>query len=116
MIVIDRDELFLAGQNGETITVLVKSDNTVHMVTFNLDGQTGVMNQTAPQTSQLAFKLDQAAHDPSKLLLVFHFASSGGGGMYRVLVKGDKGGDPFGQVFKQGNLPATAAMYTFDVV
>ncbi|MDQ1640551.1 MAG: hypothetical protein QOF62_3890 [Pyrinomonadaceae bacterium] len=115
MVIVDKNELFLAGNNGEKITVVVKSENTVHMVTYNLDGTTGVMPSTGPQSSRLEFNLNQSANDPTKLLLVFHFASSQGGGIYRALVVGESG-PPFGRLFKQLSSPATAAMYTFDVV
>lgn len=115
MVIIDKNELFLAGNNGEKITVIVRSENTVHMVTYNLDGTTGVMPSTGPQASRLEFNLNQSQHDPTKLLLVFHFANSQAGGIYRVLVSGETG-PPFGRIFKQLSSPATAAMYTFDVV
>ncbi|MDQ3258947.1 MAG: hypothetical protein M3R15_34645 [Acidobacteriota bacterium] len=117
MHVIDEDELFLAGNHGENITVSLRSDNTVHMVTYDLDGVTGVVPQTGPQSGELVFPLDQPANDPSKLTLVFHFANSGGtGGIYRVLVKGSQGGDTFGRLFKQHSSPVTAKRYTFDVI
>ena len=117
MHIIDEDELFLAGANGENITVTVKSDNTVHMVTYDLDGVTAVMPSTGQQSSQLTFPLNQAAHDPTKLTLVFHFANAAGtGGQYRVLVVGDAGGDTFGRLFKQFSEPVTAKRYTIDVV
>lgn len=117
MHIIDEDELFLAGANGEKITVTVRSDNTVHMVTYDLDGVVAVMPSTGPQNSELTFQLNQASHDPSKLTLVFHFAnSSGTGGIYRVLLKGDAGGDTFGRLFKQNSSPVTAKRYTIDVI
>lgn len=117
MVIIDKDELFLAGDNGEVITVIARSDNTVHMITYNLDGVAGVMPQTNPQSGELQFTLSQNAHDPTQLLLVFHFANAANaGGIYRVLVSGSNGGAPFGRVFRQLNSPATAAMYTFDVI
>lgn len=117
MVIIDKNELFLAGDNGEVITVIARSDNTVHMITYNLDGVAGVMTQTGPQSGQLQFTLNQTSHDPTQMLLVFHFANSANaGGIYRVLVSGSKGGVQFGRVFRQLNSPATAAMYTFDVI
>ena len=117
MHIIDEDEFFLAGDNGENINVTVRSDNTVHMVTYDLDGVVAVMPSTGPQSSELTFPLNQPSHDPSKLTLVFHFSnSSGTGGIYRVLVKGDQGGDTFGRLFKQNSSPVTAKRYTIDVL
>jgi hypothetical protein len=117
MTIIDEDELFVAGDNGETITVTVRSDQTVHMVTYDLDGTVAVMPSTGPQRSELSFTLNQAAHDPTKLTLVFHFANaSGTGGMYRVLLRGSNGGDTFGRLFTQGSSAVTAKRYTIDVV
>lgn len=118
MIIIDRNERFFAGGNGEKITVVVKSQNTAHGVTYSLDGKAAVMNQTGPETSTLIFPLNQAANDPSQLLLMFHFLNTGGGAIYRVLITGSQGGQPFGQIVRQlGPTDKTASTgYTFDVI
>lgn len=117
MIIIDRNERFFGGEEGETMTVIVKSQNTVHGVTFNLDGKSGVMPSTGPQSSSLTFKLKKAANDPSDLLVLFHFVNGAGGGLYKVLITGSKGGQPFGEVVRQlGNDKVASAGYTFDVL
>ncbi len=117
MIIIDRSERFFGGDDGETITVVVKSQNTVHGVTYNLDGKSGVMPSTGPQSSSLSFKLDKAANDPSDLLMLFHFVNSAGGGIYKVLITGSKGGEAFGQIVRQlGNDKVASGGYTFDVI
>jgi hypothetical protein len=116
MTIIDANELFFAGEDGETITVVVKSVNTAHGVNAILDGQPAPMISTGTQSSKLSFTLNMAAHDPSHLALLFQFFNTMGGGLYKVIIKGDKGGVPFGMLVQQFNLKATAKIYSFDVV
>lgn len=116
MVVIDPLHLFFAGQNGEVITVVVKSENTVHAVNANLDGQPAQMQSTGPQSSVLTFTLDMASHDPSRLVLLFNFFNTMGGGLYKVLISGSAGGSPFGMLVPQPLSGTTARVYTFDVV
>ena len=116
MTIIDPNELFFAGEDGETITVIVKSANSAHEVNAVLDSQTAPMTSTGTQSSNLSFTLNMASHDPSHLALLFHFFNTMGGGMYKVIIKGDKGGSPFGMLVLQPLSQATAKIYTFDVV
>jgi hypothetical protein len=119
MIIIDRNERFFGGDDGEKITVVVKSQNTVHGVTFNLDGKSGVMPSTGPQSSSMTFTLKKAVKDPSSMLLMFHFANTGGSGIYIVVITGSKaGGQPFGEVVRQLGVSdkVASAGYTFDVI
>lgn len=116
MTIIDSNELFFAGEDGETITIIVKSVNTTHAVNANLDGQPAPMTTTGTQSSTLTFTLSMAAHDPSHLALLFQFFNTMGGGLYKVIIKGDKGGTAFGMLVQQFNSKATAKIYTFDVV
>ncbi|MDT5159050.1 MAG: hypothetical protein QOC99_1239 [Acidobacteriota bacterium] len=116
MTIIDEDELFFAGENGETITVTVKSTTPPLLVNFDLDGQTGVIPSTGPQSGALTVKLDQSKHDPSTLTLVFHFPNASGGGLYKLIVTGSKGPTSFGTLIPQLNSKVTAAFLTFDVV
>jgi hypothetical protein len=116
MTILDANELFFAGENGETITVVVKSANTSQAVNAVLDGNTAQMNSTGAQSGTLSFTLNMAANDPSHLALVFHFFNSMGGGIYKVIISGDKGGPSFGMLVPQTLAKATARIYTFDVV
>lgn len=112
MTIVDEDELFFAGEDGETITVTVKPTAPNPLVNFDLNGQTGVL----PQSGVLQVKLDQSGDDPSTLTLVFHFPSASGGGLYKLIVKGDRGPTSFGTLIPQLNSKVTAAFLTFDVV
>ena len=118
MIIIDRNERFFGGDDGEQISVVVKSQNTVHGVTFNLDGKSGVMPSTGPQSSAMTFTLRQAVNDPSSMLLMFHFADTSGSGVYIVVITGKAGGQPFGEVIRQLGVSdkVASAGYTFDVI
>jgi hypothetical protein len=116
MTIIDANELLFAGEDGETITVVVKSANTTHAVNAVLDGQTAVMTPTGSQSGTLSFTLNMAVKDPSHLALLFHFFNTMGGGIYKVIIKGDKGGPPFGMLVPQPLSQATARMYAFDVI
>ena len=116
MTIIDANELIFAGEDGETITVVVKSANTAHTVNAVLDSQTAPMTSTGPQSSTLSFTLNMASHDPSHLALVFHFFNTMGGGLYKVIIRGNKGGPPFGMLVPQPLSQATAKIYAFDVV
>ena len=116
MTIIDEDELFFAGEDGETITVTVKSTTPNPLVNFDLDGKTGVLPGTGPQSGELKVKLDQSGNDPSMLTLVFHFPSPAGGGLYKLIVRGDRGQTSFGTLIPQLNSKVTAAFLTFDVV
>lgn len=116
MTIIDPVELFFAGADGETITVVVKSLNTKHAVNAVLDGSPAAMNAGGAQSSSISFKLNMAQHDPSHLLLLFQFVNNTGGGLYKVIISGDRGPTSFGMTVKQFNLKATAKIYSFDVV
>ncbi|HEX8286158.1 MAG TPA: hypothetical protein VF588_22550 [Pyrinomonadaceae bacterium] len=116
MTIIDPVELFFAGEDGETITVVVKSVNTRHAVNAILDGGPAAMTSTAAQASSVSFKLDMAQNDPSHLLLFFQFFNNMGGGLYKVIIRGDRGPTSFGMLVQQFNLKATAKIYSFDVV
>ena len=115
MTIIDTDELFFAGEDGETITVVVKSANTTHAVNAVLDGATADMTPTGAQSSALRFRLNMAANDPSHLALLFHFFNTMGNGIYKVIIRGESG-PPFGMLVQQPLSKATARIYTFDVV
>lgn len=114
MIIINEDRLFFGGENGETITVTLKSLNTRHAVSATLDGSAAKMTSTGTQSSTLSFKLDMAKHDPSILLLLFQFFGAGGG-LYKVVVRGDKGDKTFTMVVDQLNSVATSKIFSFDV-
>lgn len=119
MIIIDRNERFFGGDDLESITVVVKSQNTNHSVTYNLDGKSGVMPSTGPQSSALTFQLDKSVKDPSTLLLLFHYAGAGGNGIYIVVITGNgPGGQPFGEVVRQLGVSdiVSSRGYTFDVI
>ena len=116
MTIIDPNELFFAGDDGETLTVIVKSANTKHSVNANLDGSPQPMASTGPQSSTLSFVLNIAANDPSHLALLFHFFNAMGGGIYKVIIRGSNGGAPFGMLVPQALSGATARIFTFDVV
>jgi hypothetical protein len=119
MIIIDRNERFFGGDDGETITVVVKSQNTNHGVTYSLDGKSAVMPSTGAQSSALTFKLNKAVKDPSTLLMMFHFANTGGNGIYIVVITGNSpGGKPFGEVIRQLGVSdiVSSRGYTFDVI
>lgn len=116
MTIIDPNELFFASEDGENITVVVKSVNTSHAVNAVLDGKPEPMTSTGTQSSALTFTLNMAANDPSHLVLLFQFFNTMGGGLYKVIIKGDKGGVQFGMLVQQFNSKATAKIYTFDVV
>lgn len=117
MHIVSKSMGFLAGADGETITVIVRSDNTVHMVTYDLNGTTAVMTKTGPQSSNLVFALKQAANDPSRLFLAFHFAAPAGqNGVYRVLITGSNGGDTFGKVITQDGVPVLNLPIFIDIV
>lgn len=115
MTIIDTGELFFAGDDGETITVVVKSANTAHAVNAVLDGAAAPMTGTGPQSGRLSFKLDMAANDPSHLALLFQFFNTAGGGLYKVIIRGESG-PPFGMLVQQPLSKATARVYTFDVM
>ena len=116
MIIISEDRLFFGGEDGETITVTLKSLNTRHAVNAILDGAPKQMTSTGTQSSTLSFKLDMSKHDPSILLLFFQFFSAAGGGLYKVVVKGDKGPKTFTMVVDQLNSVATSKIFSFDVI
>lgn len=119
MIIIDRNDRFLGGDDGEQITVVVKSQNTNHGVTYDLDGTSAVMPSTGSQSSALSFRLNRSVKDPSALRLMFHFANSGGNGIYIVVISGDSaGGQQFGEVIRQLGVSdiVSSRGYTFDVI
>jgi hypothetical protein len=116
MTIIDPVELFFAGEDGETITVVAKSVNTKHAINAILDGSPAAMSPGGAQSSSISFKLNMAQHDPSHLLLLFQFFNNMGGGLYKVIISGDRGPTSFGMLVKQFNLKATAKIYSFDVV
>jgi hypothetical protein len=72
-MIINEDRLFFGGEDGETITVTLKSLNTRHAVNAILDSAPEQMTSTGTQSSTLSFKLDMSKHDPSILLLFFQF-------------------------------------------
>ncbi len=114
MQIVDRDSLFLEGDDGEKITVSIQSKNTVHMVTYVLDGTQG----SIPQGKTLTFSLKKSKADPSKLTLVLHYVSSSPSqnGAYRVQVTGSNGGDTFIKAFSQSfGIPVDVKQYTIDV-
>ena len=116
MTILDPNELFFAGDDGETINVVVKSANTSHSVNANVDGSPAQMTITGQQSSTLNFRLEMATQDPSHLALLFHFFNTMGGGMYKVIIRGSNGGPPFGMLVPQSLSGATARIFTFDVV
>ena len=118
MIIIDSNGRFFRGSNFENITVTVRSQNTNHGVTFNLNGQTGVMPETGPQSSALTFQLDQSANVQSTLLMLFHYAGANGDGKYLVVIAGDgPGGETFREVVEQLGVSdiVSSRGYNFDV-
>jgi hypothetical protein len=115
MTVIDPNELFFAGNDGETITVVCKSANTRHAINAVLDGASKPMTSTGSESSSLGFALNMATNDPSHLVMIFQFFNTMGGGMYKVLITGSNGGS-FGLLVQQFSSKVTARIFTFDVV
>ena len=116
MIIIDPNELFFAGQDGETITVVVRSVNTRHAVNAVLDNAAQPMTPSGTQSSRLVFTLNQAANDPSHLVMIFQFFNQMGGGLYRVVISGDRSTTSFGMMVQQFSSVVTAKIFTFDVI
>lgn len=116
MTIIDPIQLFFAGDNKETIAVVVKSTNTTHTVNAVLDGKAVPMQKLGPQSSGLSFDLDMSKNDPSHLGLFFHFFSTGGGGLYKVVIRGSNGPTSFGMLVPQPLAGADSKIYTFDVI
>lgn len=116
MIIINEDRLFFGGDNGETITVTLKSMNTRHAVNAILDGVPKQMTSTGTQSSTLSFRLDTSGPDPSILLLFFQFFSAAGGGLYKVIISGDSGPITFTMVVDELNSVGTSKIFSFDVI
>ena len=97
-------------RDGEEITVEVLSKNTVHLVTYRLDQETGNLNEG----ETLIFELDQSQADPTFLTMGFHFSGSTNGA-YAVQITGDPGEDTFTDIYRQDHVPVLFDHFTFDI-
>jgi hypothetical protein len=103
----NNNPLDLDGANHEAITVAVTASGTANVVAYNLDGAVWHGG---------TFNLNQAAHDPSILVMFFTF-SGGSGGVYTIVVTGSGGGDTSTyQVIQLPGQASNAVAYTFDVI
>jgi hypothetical protein len=94
--------------NGETASVSVEAEGTVHAVNFNLDKQ-----KKGPLGPGETVEVPKPGSGFSSLTLLFTF--SGTGGKYTVTITGETG-DPDTDVIDQGSfdIPATSAEYLFQ--
>jgi hypothetical protein len=115
MNIVDENDLIFEVEDGEAVTITAESENTVHRVTFDLDGSAGQFTATGPDSSRFRFVADQSQHEVRDLALVCHFTGQADG-VYRIAVSGSRGGDAFEREFKQRRSKFRARVFTFDVV
>lgn len=115
MTIVDENDLIFEVEDGEAVTITAESENTVHRVTFDLDGSPGQFTATGDDSSQFRFTADQSRHEVRELTLTFHFTGQAEG-VYRVSVSGSRGGGAFEREFKQRRSKVRARAFTFDVV
>lgn len=96
-------------QPGETITVGAQASGTVHLVSYDLDGQGG---GPLAADQPLTFKITT---NTRVLTLLFTFSGSSGG-KYVIGINSDQGGSDTDNV-DQGSfgIPATSAEYRFQL-
>lgn len=105
----NNNDLDLAGDDHEQITVTVVSKKPGDTVAFALDGVKG-----GPLPNPFTFGLDKATHDPSVLTLVFTFVGSGG--RFDITVTGSNGGPTSFYVYEQFGTAVGSISHTFDVL
>ncbi|MET0624556.1 MAG: hypothetical protein ABW250_16375 [Pyrinomonadaceae bacterium] len=115
MTIVDENDLIFEVEDGEAVTITAESENTVHRVTFDLDGSSGQFTPAGADSSRFRFVADQSQHEVRELTLVFHFTGQADG-VYRVAVSGSRGGGPFEREFKQRRSKVRSRVFTFDVV
>ncbi len=104
----NNNDLDLAGDDREQITVRVVPKKPGDTVAYALDGTKGVF------PNPLTFKLDQATNDPSVLTLVFTFLGSDGG--FEITVTGSNGGPSSFYSYEQLGVAVGSISYTIDVL
>jgi hypothetical protein len=106
MTIIEERQYLLEG--GETASVSVEAEGTVHAVNYNLNKQ-----KKGPLGPGETVEVPKPGNGFSSLMLLFTF--SGTGGKYTVTVTGETG-DPDTDVIDQGSfdIPATSAEYLFQ--
>lgn len=105
----NNNDLDLAGNDKEKITVNVVSTKPGDTVAYALDGVKG-----GPLSSPFTFQLDKAQHDPSVLTLVFTFV--GADGAFQITVTGSNGGPTSFYTFDQFGVAVGSISYTIDVL
>ncbi len=104
----NNNDLDLAGDDREQITVRVVSKKPGDTVAYALDGNKGVL------PNPFTFKLDKGKHDPSVLTLVFTFLGSDGG--FEITVAGSNGGPSSFYSYEQLGVAVGSISYTIDVL
>jgi hypothetical protein len=97
-------------RDGEEITVTVRSKDTVFLVTYRLDQETGHLDEGEP----LVFDLNESEANPTFLTLGFHFSGSNGGA-YSIRITGDPSGDTFKDAYSQDHVPVVFDHFTFNI-
>ena len=109
MTELDMLERVYQGKSGETATITVTATNTIHQVTYSLDGANAVVLQ---EGKPLQFPI------PAHLLMVFAYSNpSGTGGSYTVAlttVDGFEDGKSQ-RIYKQFGASPKTKTYTFLV-
>ncbi len=105
----NNNDLDLAGDDQEQITVKAVSIKPGDTVAYALDGVKGGV-----LPNPFTFRLDKGKHDPSVLTLVFTFVGSGGG--FEITVTGSNGGPTSFYTFAQFGVAVGSISYTFDVL
>lgn len=111
----NNNPLDLEGNDGEQITVTVKSSGTKHLVSFTLNGSTSSLPSN-DDTSRIQFVLDKSADDPVLLTMLFTFSDPEGGN-YELTVSGSPGGQvAHHSVTQFFGIPGDAITFTIDVM
>ena len=105
----NNNDLDLAGDDGEQITVEATPRKPGDTVAYALDGVKG-----GALPNPFRFKLDKAKNDPSVLTLVFTFVGSNGA--FEINVTGSNGGPTSFYTFEQFGVAVGSISYTIDVL
>ena len=105
----NNNDLDLAGDDQEQITVEVVSTKPGDTVAYALDGVKG-----GALPNPFTFKLNKGKHNPSVLTLVFTFAGSDGS--FEIAVTGSSGGPTSFYSFDQLGVGVGSISYTIDVL